>query len=266
MSENDLTGMLDEWEFDRKRSIRIIAATDGRSLMQVRLPLGIEQYEMEGRPDRRRPYGYETVLASVEDGLKRHVVDTGSDQGFEINTDTAEELHEEGILFYNRYLLLFQIRYFDMVVRDTEHNIHLCDLLERYCPDEDSRNAVLQFRPYILRMNAAARALAIHEGLRDGDPEEVIETTISTIEDLEEIPSPAFQLERVRSVSYLRSLLRNLDEDDDSAGSGASDDPQAELRTELQKAIEHEDYERAARLRDQLRDSGPGEGRVDKEP
>lgn len=269
MSDHDITRLLEEWEFDRKHSVRIIAAADGRSVMQVRLPLGIEQYELEGRPDRRRPYGHETVLASIEDALRQHVVDHGSDAGFEISTDQAAELQEEGILFYNRYLLLFQIRHFDLVVRDTEHNVHLCDILERYCGDEDARNAVLQFRPYILRMNAAAQAMAISEGLNDGSPHEVIERTIATIEDLDEIPSPAFQLERVRSVSYLRSLLRSLDSE--QTGAPTDDrgdvprDPQAELRAELQEAVDHEDYERAARIRDQLRNTGPGDGDVDKD-
>lgn len=177
----DLTSILDEWQYDNEQNVRIIVAEDGRSVLQVRLPLGIEQYEMNGRPDRQRPYGLDTVLSHTEDRLRRHIFDHGSDAGFEISADDAEELQAEGILFYYRYLLLYQLQYFDLVVRDTEHNVHLCDLLERYCPDEEARNAVLQFRPYIFRMHAAARAMGIQHGTLEGDAESVLEDAISTI-------------------------------------------------------------------------------------
>ncbi|MFW5695571.1 MAG: UvrB/UvrC motif-containing protein [Alkalispirochaeta sp.] len=259
----DLTQILEEWQYDSDQNVRIIVAEDGRSVLQVRLPLGIEQYEMEGRPDRRRPYDFESVLAYTEDRLRHHIFEHGGDAGFEIGVEDAEELQAEGILFYYRYLLLYQLQYFDLVVRDTEHNVHLCDLLERYCPDEEARNAVLQFRPYILRMHAAARAMGIQHGTLEGDAEHVLTEAIATIESLDEIESPAFQFEQVRSVNYLRSMLRTISEaaDDSSSGSGS-------LRDELRDAIDREDYERAAHIRDRLRDSGgpgPGYGRVDKE-
>lgn len=257
----DLTRILDEWQYDNEQNVRIIVAEDGRSVLQVRSPLGIEQYEMDGRPDRRRPHEFETVLAYTEDRLRQHIFDHGNDAGFEIRVDDADELQAEGVLFYYRYLLLYQLQYFDLVVRDTEHNVHLCDLLERYCADEEARNAVLQFRPYILRMHAAAEAMGIQHGTLDGDAERVLTEAIAAIEGLEEIDSPAFQFEQVRSANYLRSMLRSISESDESDDS----DP---LRDELRDAIDREDYERAAHIRDQLRDSGGhnrGGGRVDKE-
>lgn len=252
----DLTRILEDWQYDTEQNVRIIIAEDGRSVLQVRLPLGIEQYEMEGRPDRREPHGFQTVLAFTEDRLRRHIVENGSDAGFEITVEDAEELQAEGILFYYRYLLLYQLQYFDLVVRDTEHNVHLCDLLERYCPDEEARNAVLQFRPYILRMNAAARAMGIQHSTIDGDAVHVLTEAIATIEGLEEIDTPAFQFEQVRSANYLRSMLRSITDGDDSTAS-----PDGSLHDELRDAIDREDYERAAHLRDQIRDSD----RIDKE-
>ena len=254
----DLTALFEEWPYDEEHNVRIVIAEDGRSILQVRLPLGMEQYEMNGRPDRARPYGKESVLANAEERLKRFIVENGSDVGFEISAEDAAELQAEGILYYYRYLLLYQMQYFDMVVRDTEHNIHLCDLLERYCPDEEARNAVLQFRPYILRMNAAATAMSIRHGTTQGDAVAVLQTAIDIIESLEPIESPAFQFEQARSTNYLRSMMRSISGDEDDTASEPS------LETELQEAIEREDYERAARIRDQLKDNG-GFGRVDKE-
>lgn len=282
----DLTEILNEWPYDPEQTVRIVVAQDGRSVLQVRLPLGIEQYEMSGRPDGARPRGFDSILDYTQDRLKRHIVETGGDSGFHITTDEAAALQSEGVLFYYRYLLLFQMRYFDMVIRDTDHNLHLCDILERYCENEEARNAVLQFQPYILRMNAAARAIAIGEGALSGDYHDVIDGTIQRIEGLEEIDSPAFQFERIRSVNYLRTLLRKLDngdatpehateddeaederdEDDqpvqagpvdDTTTGNASDDAQSDRRRRLeqalQDAIETENYERAAQIRDWMR-------------
>lgn len=260
MAANDLTALLAEWPYDPEATVRIVTATDGRALLQVRLPLGIEQYELTGRPDGHRPRGFETVLARVEHELREHIVARGGDAGFEISTETAGELQAEGVLFYSRYVLLFQMNRHAEVVRDTQHNLHLCDILERYCPDEEARNAVLQFRPYILRMNGAARAMGIAAGELSGDIDAVIANTIATISGLEEIQSPAFQFERVRSANYLGALRKRLGSesgeatDPDRRSMSGGVDTETELERLLREAIADEDYERAATIRDQLRD------------
>lgn len=271
-SMDDLTPLLQTWPYDPEQTVRIIVAEDGRSVMQVRLPLGIEQYEMEGRPDGARPYGFDSILDHTEDRLKRYIVETGGDAGFHIKPKEAGELQAEGVLFYYRYLLLFQLQRFDSVIRDTEHNLHLCDILERYCENEDARNAVLQFQPYIIRMNAAAQALSIGRGDRSGDYHSVVEEAVRRIEELQEIDSPAFQFERIRSVNYLRTLARKLDkgtiedgdEEEDEAEATESvetelpPDRRTRLEQELQEAVNSEDYERAAYIRDTLRREGFG--------
>lgn len=109
---DDLTSLLTTWPYDPEHTVRIIVAEDGRSVMQVRLPLGVEQYELEGRPDGTRPYGRSSVLSHTEDRLKRYIVDNGSDIGFHISPEKANELQAEGILYYYRYLLLFQLQNF----------------------------------------------------------------------------------------------------------------------------------------------------------
>lgn len=253
MASNDLTDILKSWSYDPDQAMRIIVADDGRSVLQVRLPLGVEQYEMEGRPDGARPGGFDTILESMEDDLKRHVVENGNDSGFRVSVEDATALNSEGILFYYRYLLLFQLGYFDMVVHDTQHNLNLCDLLERYCDNEDARTAVLQYRPYIIRMNAAARIQAIAAGELPGDVDHVADEAVSWIESLDEIDRPAFQFERVRSVNYLRALQKKAGGED-----GVRDSAFDRLEKELREAVEREDYEQAARLRDRIR-------RVDKE-
>lgn len=278
----DIGRLLENWPYDPERTVRVITAADGRSLIQVRQPLGIEQYEMDGRPDGNRPAGYPTVLAAIQARLQAHIVENGGDSSFEVTTEDAERLQSEGVLFYYRYLILYQLDSFDLVVRDTQHNLDLCELLERYCSDEAARDAVLQFRPYILRVHAAARALAMNAGQMDGDPIDTIEAAIERISSLSPIDSPAFQFERARSTNYLRALAARIsgdgdggDGDDDEENTSAivgvidvvagANDPESEspterIRRELDEAVAREEYERAATLRDELRRAGGLDG------
>ncbi|MFP4302246.1 MAG: UvrB/UvrC motif-containing protein [Spirochaetaceae bacterium] len=247
---HDVTSILSEWPYEPQNTIRVVTADDGREVMQLRLPLGIEQYELEGRPDGRRPDGHESYLDFVEANAARYIEGHGSDLGFHIDHDDAVELHNEGLLYYYRYLLLFQISDYRRVIQDTEHNLRLCRVLERYAGDEEDRNAVLQFRPYILRMNAVAKAMAMLHGELAGSPAKVLEEAIDSINEMEEIESPAFQLEKVRSINYLKSTLQQVE------GSPEGEGEAERLRRELDRAVQEENYERAAQLRDRLNSLG----------
>ena len=244
MSE-DLTALLTSWEYDPDDTTRIIQAEDGRRVLQVRLPLGIEQYELDGRPDGLQPFGADTVVDHIEAEVALFASQNGDDSGYEIDHAAAGALQNEGILFYYRYLLLFQLNDFERVARDTSHNLRLCSLLERYCPREADRNAVLQYKPYILRMNAISRAmLSIQNDVKDV-AESIVRQAIGRIEELEDIDSPTFRFEKARSVTYLQSALRQMDKQPLNQ--------KDELKMELEKAVENEEYERAAELRDRLR-------------
>ena len=241
----DIRALLQDWEYDSDSNIRVLNAIDGRMILQVRLPLGIEQYEMDGRPDGQRPFGQETFLSVIEERLAVWRQEHDDDSGFSIDHEDFVRLQSESILFYYRYLVLFQLNDFERVTRDTEHNIRMCRLLEFYCRDEDERNSVLQFRPYIIRMNSMARSmLAVQKNDAHGGVG-ILESAIREIELLEMLPSPVFQFERSRSVSYLTTALEQMREKDAN--------PQKILEDELSRALDEENYEHAAELRDQIR-------------
>ena len=241
----DITRLLEEWPYDSENSVRIITADDGRSVLQVRQPLGIEQYELDGRPDGKSPDGFETVVERVEHRLAEYETAHGTDEGFELGEEEATDLENEGIIFYYRYLLLFQLNDFDRVIRDTAHNLRICDLLDEYAEQAD-KEAVLQFKPYIYRMHSVSQAMNKVQSHENEEARAILEEAIDAIQAMEEIDTPAFQFERVRSVNYLRSALEQIDE--------SNDDPVEQLRRELDAAVEEEDYERAAKLRDHLRE------------
>jgi hypothetical protein len=203
----DITDMLREWEFDPDNQIRIVQAEDGRQVLQVRQPMGIEQYELDGRPDGTKPFGKESVLEEYQARLENYKQSHGSETGFAITHDDFAPLQGEGLLYYFRYLVLFQIGDFVRSSRDTDHNLALCALVEKFAESDEDRKNLLQYKPYILRMNAISRAMiSLHKEMK-GAAVEILKAAIAAIEGMGEIDTPAFQFERVRSVNYLKATL-----------------------------------------------------------
>jgi hypothetical protein len=241
----DMTDILRSWEFDPDNQVRIIHALDGREVLQIRQPLGIEQYELDGRPDGKTPSGKECFLEVLQERLQSHVAEQGTDEGYQVDHGDFVLLQNEGILYYYRYLVLFQIGDFERTARDTEHNLGICDLVEKYAENDDDKKEILQYRPYILRMFAISKAMiSLHQQLKAA-AKEVLESAIKEIEEMPEIDTPAFQFERIRSLKYLRSTLKQVLEQKVS--------PIDTLKRELDAAIQNEDYEKAAELRDRIK-------------
>jgi len=248
----DITDILKSWEFEADNQIRILTAEDGRQVLQVRQPLGIEQYELDGRPDGRKPEGRETALESFEERRENYVSSHGGEAGFQIAHEDFLLLQSESLLFYFRYLVLFQIGDFVRTARDTEHNMRLCALVEKFAASDEDRRELLQYRPYIVRMNAISRAMiSLHKELK-GAAEDILRTAIQDIEGLDDIGTTAFQFERERSLNYLKATLKQIRDKKAS--------PAEALKIQLDRAVEEEDYEMAAVLRDRIRTLGDEDG------
>ena len=249
---HDLTDLLREWDYDPDKTIRIIRAEDGRDVLQVRLPLGIEQYELDGRPDGQQFMDRPTVLDRYRQRLADHTAAGAGEVGFVLSHDDFALLQNEATLFYFRYLLLFQIGDFERVARDTGHNLEICEIVENYAVESEDKTALLQYKPYILRMNAVSRAMISLQKHVQYAAQEILEKAISDIQTMPEIDSPAFQFERIRSVNYLRTTLEQVKERKSS--------PADQLQKELEKAIADERYEEAARIRDRIQELSVGQG------
>ena len=240
----DITNLLRNWEYDPDNSTRIIRADDGRDVLQVRQPLGIEQYEMEGRPDGCRPHGAESYLKWYQDQLEKHKKNTGSDQGFKLSQDDLLKLQNEGIIYYYRYLILFQLGDYARTARDTNHNLKICDLIDHYAEDSKSKKEILQYRPYILRVNAISNAMiSLNQQLKSA-AKDILESAIELIQNMPNIETPAFQFEKLRSLLSLRATLKEI--------LGKEISPVDELKAKLQEAVDGEEYEIAAELRDEI--------------
>ena len=243
----DISEVLMTWEYDRLNNIRKIKGNNGKEKIQIRLPLGIEQFEVEGRPDGKRPYGKESLLEYYRGKVEVYEKKRGNDEGFGLTSEDCSRLYEEGLLYYYRYVLFFQLKDYERVVRDTQRNIEYFDFVKKYAIEEEDRLALEQYRPYIIRMNALGKGLASLERKEYEDALRNIEEGIRAIDSLPDMANATFNLEKERSLSLLRGMAKEI----------LRERPLSEkqkLQKKLQEAIEQENYEKAAELRDMIRE------------
>lgn len=241
----DLRDLLESWPYDSEDDVRLVTGADGREVLQVRLPLGIEQYELKGRPDGQRPHGKESAL---EYHLERfaQAEKAGEASDFQLGPEECAELFSEGTLYYYRYLHLFQAKDWTGTIRDTSRNLQLFDFVHGHAAEEEDRMYMEQWRPYLLRMNAAAHVMLMLEHGQFGEALDTVKAAIAKIEALEDLDDETFQFERERSLAALKDMASQIEESQ----------PVSELESlerELRKAIEIQHFERAADLRDRIR-------------
>jgi hypothetical protein len=241
----DLRELLERWPYDPEDDARLVRGLDGREIMQVRLSLGIEQYELEGRPDGQRPYGKESVLAHHQERLTKAEA-KGEGAAFALKAKDCAELFEEDTLYYYRYLHLFQLKDWRRTSRDTDRNLTLFDFVQRHAESEEDREYLEKWRPYVLRMNGVAKAMIELGNGRCAHAMTAVQAAVTKIKALPEIEDETFKFERQRSLTVLHELASQIEKIQ----------PVSELERleqELRQAVEVQAFERAAELRDRLR-------------
>jgi len=241
----DLRGFLKAWPYDPEHDARIARGEDGREILQVRTPLGLEQYEMEGRPDGERPHGLESALEYYAQRLEQARA-AGGETNFELKPRECQELFNEGTLYYFRYVRLFQLRDWARTVRDTTRNLRVFDFVHRHARREEDQQYLEKWRPYILRMKGSATAMLALEKQAHDEALRLTSEAIEQIEALDELDEETFKFERERSVTALRDLAEQI----------RKNRPMSELEQlekQMRGAIERQEFERAAQLRDKIR-------------
>ena len=245
-NRSDISKILEAWKYADGEHVRRVTTASGNDVLQVRLPLGIEQYELHVRPDGVQPNGEESWFQHYSHQAEKNPWD------LELNQGDFQNLKEECLLYYYRYLLFFQLGEYDYCSRDTLRNIAVLDFVaDRFSPELCS--SLEQYRPYILRMHYMSDALGtIESGGEISEALQILSEGTGAIENLPEMgKNKIFLLEQknsLRATDELRQqLIRML-----------PPDPLTKIRQKLAHAIENEDYEEAARLRDSL---GSNEGR-----
>lgn len=242
----DLRSILKAWPYDPENDARIVAGDDGREILQVRTPLGIEQYEMDGRPDGDRPHGKDTVLEYFNEKLEKARAE-GREDKFGLNAQECSEVFNEGTIFYFRYVRLFQLKDWPRTVRDTARNLKAFDFVRKYARRDEDKEFLERWRPYILRVNASASAmLSLDRGAYDQAIQAIL-GAIDQVEGLDELEDETFKVERERSLIGLRELLGQVEKNRPLT-------ELEQLESRLKRAIQRQEFELAASLRDQIRD------------
>ena len=260
----DISDILRNWEFDPDSNVRKIWGDDGQQKLQVRVDQGafqgILQLNLDGRPDGRRPYGYDFVLDYHKNCLEKfRQQHDGSDKGFELDQAACKELFDESARVYGRYVFLLQLQEYRRVVRDTERNMRLFRLVHTYAAVEEDRNNLERWWPYILRINGTSRTMIAVEEKDFDRALAIISQTREEIEALPEVEAEEFYSERERSYTALSELEQEVQEKKPLSET-------ERLQRQLEAAIEEEEFERAAELRDQLLALEGGLGKVEIEP
>jgi len=242
----DITPVLNGWGYEAGAiNVRKIAGIDGREKLQMRLDLGLLQMEVHGRPDGVRPHGRESYLDYFEERLKGHAKRHGSDRGFELDADECQHLREEAVMYYHRYLSLFILGDFPGVIRDTARNLRVLDICGEYAADESDRFVLEQYRPYIIMMNTRATASL---QFKAGQYKSAYQTVTRGLERIREFFVRFAQREAFDKSNEVRILKRFAKE----IRRKLPVDPVEKLENKLQRAIKREDYEKAAKLRDEI--------------
>ncbi len=162
MNAVDLRDCLQSWPYDEVDNLRIRRCADGREIILVRRPMGIEQYEADGRPDGRRVHGEETVLdfhqARMNTAKQSH-----SPIAWELSTEACAELFDEACAYHDRLMLLFRLKDWTRAGRDAAQVLRLLDTVRQHARCAEDRAQLEPWRPHLTRIHAVTRAMILLE-------------------------------------------------------------------------------------------------------
>jgi hypothetical protein len=250
----DIDEALHGWPYDPEPGevvAREVRARDGRTVLQIRLDLGVLQLETEGRPDGTRPHNFLTYL----DYLRHRAAARGLAPGGKTPSWTMESVHcieadREFAQFYHRRVAWLALQRYDRALRDADHTIALMDFVARHGPGGEYVESHERFRgPVLFQRTQALVALAIErskgeeaiDAVQDGIDRLAAHQESWSAEHEDEEPLNDALIERLRAMEG--EIRKNF------AVSKT-------LKEQLDEAVATEDYERAARLRDLIRMRG----------
>jgi hypothetical protein len=241
----DLESLLRDWPHEPGQiKVRKIVGDDGAEKLQMRLDLGLIQMNMTGRPDGLRPFDCESLLAYHRSRAAGHLA---SGDPYALSDEECSEIQQEAIQYYHRYVALFQLGEYHGVIRDTEHNLALFDLLEKHSDRDESVHSLQQVRPYVIMMNTRAKASLDLKAADYAGAVSRIEAGIAEIEQFYVAHGSPEQVEKSHEIAFLTEWLDEVREKRPRSRI-------EELQQKMDEAIAAEAYERAAEIRDAIRE------------
>jgi hypothetical protein len=246
----DIDEALHGWPFEPDPGEIVVArevrARDGRTVLQIRVELGIMQLEVDGRPDGVRPHSFPTFL----DYLRHRASTRSSAQGggksaWTMSAEHCAEADREFVQFYHRRVAWLTLQRYDKALQDAEHSVALMDFVRKYALDPEYISSHERFRGLVLLHKTQATAALALERRK---PEEAIDAIREGVERLIEhqqaVSTETDDMPNETYVEQLRALEREIRK---------NYAVEKTLREQLDEAVAEEDYELAARLRDQIK-------------
>lgn len=238
----DIDPALEGWEF-KNGSVqsRLIEARDGRQVLQLRVDLGILQLETLGRPDGARPHGFATYFEHLRHQAR--LAERGG-QAFVLSEEQCGEADREFVQFYQRRISWLSLRNYARAVADAEHTLAFMDFVRDHSPDEEYTQAHEQYRGLVLFHRTHAAAAAAQEKNDAEGAVDAIREGLSKLREFFVAFDAEEQMEENDMMRQLRKMERSLRKRH-SIG--------ATLQEQLDEAVAKEQFEVAAKLRDELR-------------
>jgi len=240
--KQDIDNALRGWEY--KPGViqaRLVQARDGRQVIQMRVDLGVLQIETGSRPDGAKPHGFPTYFAYLRDQAR---IAERAGQELVLSEEQCLEADREFVEFYHRRVCWLALGTYDRAIADADHTLGFMDFVCDHSPGEEYTQAHEQYRGFVLFQKTQARAAQEVEAKR---PEAAINAIRAGLDQLRSFfaeHGAEEQMEDNAMVQHLEQIEASLRE---------KYGVESTLQEQLDRAVADEDYEKAARLRDELK-------------
>ncbi len=234
----DIDRVLREWPYEAGEiSARVVRAADGREVLQMRVEMGLLQLEVDGRPDGQRPGGANSYF----DYLVKVAAKAG--ERFELSPEQCTEADREFMQFYHRRVCWLALREFRRAAADADHTLAMMDFVRDHSPDEEWTLSHEQYRPFVLFHRTQAATLAT---LEEAGPQEALQELHRGLQIFRELFTQYEAEEQFNEDELVQRLLELRDT------LRQQYDLKPSLSEQLADAVAAEEYELAAKLRDEL--------------
>ena len=188
-------------------------------------------------------------LSKLQQYAKKH---DGDEEGFVLKAEDCSRLQLEALQYHHRYICFLQLEDYGAVARDTDRNLKLFDFVALHAESEELAWSLQQFRPQVLMI--ATRARATLKLQKQDFPTAIreIEAGIEKLQEFYQEHSRQDLLEHSPEISALQHWLEEVN-------SRRPLSRREQLENDLSEAVKKEDYEKAAQVRDALRNLKPSE-------
>ena len=240
----DIDSVLLNWDYKRgELSVRLIESENGKNedpKIQIRMDLGLMQLEWSGRPDGTQPNKHPSLLAYYSARERR--VDA---KGFTLSREDCWALGQEAMQYYWRRISFFELKEYKRAERDARHNLDILALCSQYAENEEDRQMAEQHRIFVTTHRIQAEALSL---LESDEHKRALGQIRLGIQEIEAILAEQSGLEAAEDCAELRFLVEWEKEVEESRPLSLYE----RLSAQLKAAVEQEQFEKAAVLRDRL--------------